>query len=67
MSMAVGHTHEVGLMVEQTLPTFTCGDCSKEVAIVNVVRGEEGATTMLWGNPDYPPICPHCGSKNTKR
>ncbi len=67
---------EIKIQASLALPTFRCleKDCETIFAIVTIVPGGEdkdfneyGSTYFFWGNPEYPPFCPHCGKKNTTR
>ena len=61
---------EVEIGTSSIFETWTCTNCQSptEFVILNIMRGkddygEESSRYGIWGNPDYKPFCPHCGSK----
>lgn len=69
-SVALDGNTQVEFTTSAMLETWKCGACNpiSEVVILNVMRGEddcgqETSGCSPWGNPDYKPFCPHCGSK----
>lgn len=55
------------------LDSWLCKPCDSEFAILTVLHCEDEDSgqpydqVFNWGNPDSPPFCPRCGSKDGVR